>query len=73
MDIKDQIEAVWDVYDKDKNGYLDKKEVDQFLNDVFEGEKDSKDIIKQIKRLVDKDGDNLLKKHELESVMKQFM
>lgn len=73
MDIKAQIDTVWEVYDTNHNGYLDKKEVEQFLNDVFEGEKDSKDIKKQINRIIDKNGDNKLKKSELEAVMKKFM
>ena len=33
--IKAQVEKMWDLYDQDKSGKLDKKEVFRFMNEVL--------------------------------------
>lgn len=71
-ELRTAIDRIFDEYDKDKNGSLDKKEVLNLLNNSLGKtnmtEKDVKDFMSK----VDSDGSNSIEKGELFRIYKQL-
>jgi Ca2+-binding EF-hand superfamily protein len=75
--VRDVIEVVWGQYDKDKSGFLDKKETKGFvksiLNELGESSKFSDKEFDSHFKAYDKDSSNALSKEEITVLIKVLM
>ena len=66
------IDEIWKIYDTDQNGYLDKREARLLFKDVYavRGDRLSFKEMERIMGLIDTNGDGLMDKGEIKSVLK---
>ncbi len=63
------IDTLWSVYDTNENGYLDREEMELFLDDLYSKEGVNKRKIKKLFNLIDKNDDGVIDKGEVLSVL----
>lgn len=75
--LKSAVDAVFDQYDKDKNGTLDKAEVSALINDALKHMKSNRsatnDEIEQLFNAVDSSKDGKVSKPELYEIFKKVV
>ena len=69
--IDELINEIWNVYDSDGNGYLDKKEAKMLFMDIYEnqGQKLDPRELNKIMQLIDENGDGRMDKEELRKIL----
>lgn len=65
---KQLVDAIWQCYDTDKSGYLEKEEIDKFLSDVCASPK-LRGMEKIIRQLIDANNDGVLDKQEMLDIL----
>ena len=50
-EIENKLTCIWNKYDKKKNGYLGRKEIKDFLEDIFDENSDDEEFEKIIEEL----------------------
>ena len=71
------IDQIWDTYDDDKSGQLDKKETKKFVQDTLgnlgSGDEFSDDAFDEVFGTFDKDGSGTVDKQEMVQFIKQLL
>ena len=73
---KKRIDEIWDKYDLDKNGVLEKAEAYVFLRDIFRdlfGTESTDDDLDSTFKMVDSNNNGVIEKDELHSVLHSLM
>ena len=75
--IQEAVNSIFDKYDKDKSGSLDKAELKKIIEDIFASMKDSRKITdddaQKVLTAMDKDKDGTVSKAELVQIIKRLV